>query len=57
MTALSYTLISFPGLGLELDPPSTIQLGPLTIHFYGLIIAVGSCWRYCTPASAARNSV
>ena len=41
MTALSYTLISFPGLGLELDPPSTMQLGPLTIHFYGLIIAVG----------------
>ena len=41
MTALSYTLISFPGLGLELYPPSTIQLGPLTIHFYGLIIAVG----------------
>lgn len=41
MTALSYTLISFPGLGLEFDPPSTIQLGPLTIHFYGLIIAVG----------------
>ena len=41
MTALSYTLISFPGLGLELDPPSTLQLGPLTIHFYGLIIAVG----------------
>ena len=41
MTALSYTLISFPGLGLELDPPSTIQLGPLTIHFSGLIIAVG----------------
>ena len=41
MTALSYTLISFPGLGLELDPPSTIQLGPLTIHFYGLVIAVG----------------
>ena len=41
MTALSYTLISFPGLGVELDPPSTIQLGPLTIHFYGLIIAVG----------------
>lgn len=41
MTALSYTVISFPGLGLELNPPSTIQLGPLTIHFYGLIIAVG----------------
>ena len=41
MTALSYTLISFPGLGLELDPPSTSQLVPRTIHFYGLIIAVG----------------
>ena len=36
-----YTEISFPSLGLTLNPPSTIHLGPLSIHFYGLIIATG----------------
>ena len=57
MTALSYTLISFPGLGLELDPPSTIQLGPLTIHFYGLIIAVGMLSSITAARSSALTSV
>ena len=37
----TYSTISFPGLGLELNPPSYFTLGPLTIHFYGLIIATG----------------
>ena len=36
-----YTTITFPGLGLEMDPPSTFAIGPFTVHFYGLIIAVG----------------
>lgn len=36
-----YTTISFPGLGITMDPPSTISLGPLTIHLYGLVIACG----------------
>lgn len=36
-----YTTISFPSLGLEMDPPRVLELGPLTIHFYGLIIATG----------------
>ncbi len=36
-----YTTISFPGLGLEMNPPRILELGPLTIHFYGLIIATG----------------
>ena len=36
-----YTEISFPSLGIAIDPPSYITLGPLTIHFYGVIIAVG----------------
>lgn len=35
------TTIAFPGLGIELDPPSYFSLGPLTIHFYGVIIACG----------------
>ena len=38
---MKYTTIQFPGLGLELDPPRSIELGPLDIHFYGVIIAVG----------------
>ena len=37
----SYTNISFPGLGLEIDPGRSLSLGPLTIHYYGLIIATG----------------
>ncbi len=36
-----YTTISFPGLGLEMNPPRVLELGPLTIHFYGLVIATG----------------
>ncbi len=36
-----YTKISFPGLGLEVDPSRMLQIGPLNIYFYGLIIAVG----------------
>ena len=38
---MKYTTISFPALGLELNPPRSFSLGPLTIHFYGLIIAAG----------------
>ena len=44
---MNYTTISFPGLGLEMNPPSTLSLGPLNIHFYGLIIAVGMILAVC----------
>ena len=33
--------ITFPSLGIEVNPSSVIQLGPLSIHWYGVIIAVG----------------
>ena len=36
-----YTEISFPSLGIALNPSRTLSLGPLTIHYYGLIIACG----------------
>ena len=48
---LSSTVISFPELGLTIDPPSELTLGPLTFHYYGLIIAIGMliaaayCWK------------
>ena len=35
------TAISFPGLGIQIDPKQALELGPLSIHLYGLIIAVG----------------
>ena len=36
-----YTNISFPSLGIELNPARAFSLGPLSIHMYGLIIACG----------------
>lgn len=36
-----YGAISFPSLGIEVNPARTLSLGPLTIHYYGLIIALG----------------
>ena len=33
--------IAFPGLGLEIDPKPTLDIGPLSIHLYGLLIALG----------------
>ena len=36
-----YTEISFPSLGIAIDPSRSFSIGPLTIHYYGLIIACG----------------
>ncbi len=33
--------ISFPSLGLELNPGRVITIGPLSFHYYGLVIALG----------------
>ena len=33
--------ISFPKLGLELDPPAGLMIGNVSIYFYGVIIALG----------------
>ena len=36
-----YTEISFPALGIQWNPDKLISLGSLSIHYYGLIIALG----------------
>ena len=36
-----YTEISFPSFGITLDPPKYLQVGPLMIYYYGVIIAFG----------------
>ena len=41
MIPANYSTISFPALGIEVNPLRSITLGPLTLHFYGIIIAVG----------------
>jgi phosphatidylglycerol:prolipoprotein diacylglycerol transferase len=37
----AFTEISFPSIGFSCDPSQGISIGPLVIHWYGLIIALG----------------
>ena len=39
MNPRNYSAISFPALGV--DPGRSFAIGPLTIHYYGLVIALG----------------
>ena len=41
MNPANYSAISFPWLGLEVNPGRGFDLGPLSINFYGLVIACG----------------
>ena len=41
MIPANYSTISFPSLGIAVNPGRALALGSLTIHYYGLIIAVG----------------
>ena len=41
MNPSNYSVISFPFLGLEVNPGRAFSLGPLTIHYYGIVIAFG----------------
>ena len=41
MNPENYSTISFPALGFSWDPARNFSIGPLTINFYGLIIAIG----------------
>lgn len=38
---MNYTSISFPGLGLEMNPPREFSVFGLDIRLYGIVIAVG----------------
>ena len=41
MKPSNYSSISFPFLGLEVNPPRSISLGPLNVYLYGVAIALG----------------
>lgn len=41
MNLSQYSTISFPSLGIEINPPQVLSLGAVDIHLYGLVIALG----------------
>ncbi len=41
MNPNNFSSISFPAFGIEVNPGRSFALGPLTVHYYGLIIAIG----------------
>lgn len=38
---MQYSTISFPSLGISLNPPVDLNIGPISIRYYGIIIAFG----------------
>ena len=38
---MNYSTISFPAFGIEWDPIRNIDIGPFSIHLYGILIATG----------------
>lgn len=63
MNPANYTAISFPFLGIEVNPPRTFAVGPLTVHYYGLVIATGLilavwyCSRRCKNAGITEDDL
>lgn len=41
MNPADFTTISFPFLNLEINPGRVVELGPVTVHYYGAVIALG----------------
>lgn len=41
MNPANFSTISFPSLGIEIDPPRGFSVGPLTFNLYGIVIACG----------------
>jgi phosphatidylglycerol:prolipoprotein diacylglycerol transferase len=41
MNPTYFGTISFPSFGIEINPGRALSIGPLSIHYYGLVIALG----------------
>ena len=41
MNPSNFSSISFPALGIEVNPGRSLALGPMTVYYYGLVIALG----------------
>ena len=59
----SFTTISFPSLGIEWDPGRYLVIGPLTIHYYGILIACGLMlaviygWKRCRQFGIIQDDI
>lgn len=59
----SYTTISFPDLGLEMNPIREISIGSLSVHLYGIIIATGLllailyAWKRCKQFGIRQDDI
>ena len=41
MNPRNFGPISFPSFGIEIDPGRAFSIGPVSVHYYGLVIALG----------------
>ena len=41
MIPSNYSAISFPSFGIQVDPGRSVAVGPFTMYYYGLVIALG----------------
>ena len=59
----TYTNISFPGLGLEMNPVREFAIGPLNVHMYGILIATGLllaifyAWKRCKQFGIRQDDI
>ena len=59
----NYTTISFPFFGIEIDPIRVMQIGPLSLHLYGLIIGIGLMlaviygWKRCNQFGIKQDDI
>ena len=41
MNPQSFSTISFPTFGIEVNPPRFLEIGPLKVYYYGILIGIG----------------
>ena len=58
-----YTTISFPFFGIEINPARVIELGPVNLHLYGIIIGIGLMlaviygWKRCNQFGIKQDDI
>ena len=55
MNPSNYSAISFPSLGIEVNPGRALSIGPLTVHYYGLVIAIGLILAVCYACKRSKQ--
>ena len=59
----NYTTISFPFFGIEIDPVRAIQIGPLNLYVYGILIGIGLMlaviygWKRCNQFGIKQDDI